>query len=177
LCEIRPFWIAGVLVARGFRPARPAGWAYDRNGLTSVVFVALALVTIPQALAFDLLFSHAMEGRIISAVVHLYAIGWSLALAYELNTRPHVIVDGHATFHFPLLQTIVVELANIQSVRYVMQRPRGIPRFGFGKAGLVVDLKAGTRIDRPMLGRSTSRIFVAADNVATLERALSGCNL
>jgi hypothetical protein len=136
------------------------------------MLIALAVLTVPQALAFDLLFSHAAVVRIVSAVAHVYAIVWSLALADALQSEPHTITDGRATFRFPLLQSVDLDLADIASLEAVKRRPRGVPRFGLGKEGIVVSLKGAVRIKRPMLARSACRIFVAADDLRSLERAL-----
>lgn len=171
--DIRPFLRVFQFAIRGFRAPRGAGWSYDRGGVKSVMLVALAVATIPQALAFDLLFSHAQAVRVISGVVHGYAIVWSLALAQALQTEPHVIAGRWATFRFPLLQSIDVPLADIESVEVVRGAPRDVPRFGLGKVGLVIRLKAAVRIDRPLRARSTSAIFVAADDLRGMQRALA----
>jgi hypothetical protein len=39
------------MVAGGFRTRRVPGWSYDRDNLKSIMFMALAVITIPQAFA------------------------------------------------------------------------------------------------------------------------------
>lgn len=173
ICEIRPFALAFAMVASGFRERRIPGWSYDPDGLKSITLTALAVITIPQAFVFDLFFSHNGAARIVCAVLHLYAIAWSLALAYALRTEPHVVAEGRALFRFPLLQSIDIALADIESMEILSLAPRGVPRFGLGKAGIMMRLKAPARINGPVLQRSTSGIFVAAADLNGLKGALS----
>jgi hypothetical protein len=172
LYEIRPFVLTAVLISRGFRSRPIPGWPYNRDGVSSFALIALAVITVPQALALDLLFSHSATLRIASALLHLYAIVWLLALAHALQSEPHVIADGRATFRFPLLQAVTIAVTDIEAVQHVRFRPPGMARFGLGKSGIVLQLKQPVRIDRPMFARSTSNIFVAADDPRALAGAL-----
>jgi hypothetical protein len=137
---------------------------YDRDGLNSLVLIALAIITVPQAFVIDLLFSHSEALRIVSGIGHVYAIVWTLALASAMRSEPHVVADGRATFRFPLLQSIDVSLNDIESVKRVESRPCGIARFGLGKSGIIINLRQAVRINRPAFSRPIFQLFVAGDD-------------
>ena len=161
-------------VLAGCRVARRAGYAYDGGGTTGVVLVAFAVLSITEALAFDLLLVHAPVWRTCSDVVHAYAVIWMLALASALRTEPHVVDAVGATFRTAFLRSARISRADVTAVEDVAGRPpRGAVRLGIGSRLLRITLRAPAAV-RDLIGeRSVTVLYVAADDPAALRRALT----
>ncbi|HEY4441982.1 MAG TPA: hypothetical protein VGN14_16100, partial [Candidatus Elarobacter sp.] len=163
-----------------FRAAAPRGaFAYDDRGNTPLLLGAIAVLTIPELLVLDFALWHVPVWRITSALVHVYAIVWSLGFAEAFRTLPHVVRDGHATFRTLFFTELTVALSDVAAVETVELDRRAIRRerrFGVRTPARWVRVHLREpAVVRSWLApeRAVTTFIVAADEPATLARALA----
>ena len=169
----------------GFRHALPPGFSYVRRWASMPLFIAMPVLIVPEMIAFDFVLWNAGWWRLLSDVLHVYAMLWAIGVAATARMRPHRVDDARVRLRFGCLRRLDLERANIASARVhgtvASEFKRALRRAG-DAVTLTLDGVPAVELTlrEPVIVRSISgrdrpvcRVFVAADDPAAFATALA----
>ena len=169
----------------GFRQTLPPGYSYVRRWASMPLFIAMPVLIVPEMVAFDFVLWNAGWWRLLSDVLHMYAMLWAIGVAATARMRPHRVDAARVRLRFGCLRRIDLERANIASARVhgtvASDFKRALRRAGDavtltldGVPAVELTLREPVVV-RSVAGRTRSvrRVFVAADDPAAFAAALA----
>jgi hypothetical protein len=172
-------------VCGGFRRPLPPGFSYVRRWASMPLFVAMPVLVVPEMIAFDFVLWNAGWWRLVSDVLHVYAMLWAIGVAATARIRPHRCDAEHVRLRFGCLRRLDLERVNIATARVHGALANDFKRT-LRRAGDAVTLMLDgvptveLTLHEPVVVRSLSgrprsvrRVFVAADDPAAFAAALA----
>jgi hypothetical protein len=168
----------------GFRRSLPPGFSYVRRWASMPLFLAMPVLVVPEMIALDFVLWNAGGWRLLSDVLHVYAMLWAIGVAATARTHPHRCDAEHVRLRFGCLRRLDLDRTNIATARVHGTMTRDFKR-ALRRAGDAVTLTLDgvptveltlrePVIVRSVTGRKRSvhRVFVAADEPAAFAAAL-----
>ena len=169
----------------GFRRPLPPGFSYVRRWASLPLFIAMPVLIVPEMIAFDFVLWNAGWWRLVSDVLHVYAMLWVIGVAATARIRPHRCDAERVRLRFGCLRRLDLERANIATARVhgglADEFKRALRRAGDavtltldGVPTVELTLREPVVV-RSITGRTRSvrRVFVAADDPAAFAAALA----
>jgi membrane protein YdbS with pleckstrin-like domain len=169
----------------GFRRPLPPGFSYVRRWASMPLFIAMPVLIVPEMIAFDFVLWNAGWWRLVSDVLHAYAMLWAIGVAATARIRPHRCDAERVRLRFGCLRRLDLKRANIATAR-VHGTVAGDFKRTLRRAGDAVTLMLDgvptveLTLHEPVVVRSISgrmrpvrRVFVAADDPAAFAAALA----
>ncbi len=101
----------------GFRRPLPAGFSYVRRWASMPLFVAMPVLIVPEMIAFDFVLWNAGWWRVLSDVLHVYAMLWAIGIVATARIRPHRCDAEGVRLRFGCLRRLDLERANVANAR------------------------------------------------------------
>ena len=169
----------------GFRRPLPPGFSYVRRWASMPLFIAMPVLIVPEMIAFDFVLWNAGGWRVLSDVLHVYAMLWAIGVAATARMRPHRCDSDRVRLRFGCLRRLDLDRANIATARVhgtvADDLKRTLRRAG-NVATLTLDGVPAVELTlhepvavRSMTGRlrSIKRVFVSADEPVAFAAALA----
>ena len=172
-------------VCGGFRRPLPPGFSYVRNWASSPLLLAMPLFVIPEMIAFDFVLWNAGWWRLLSDVLHVYAMLWAIGVVATARIRPHRCDGDRVRLRFGCLRRLDLDRANIATAsvhgtvsagfRRTLRRAGDAMTFTLDGVPAVELTLREPVVVRSIAGRTRSvrRVFVAADDPVAFAAALA----
>ncbi len=169
----------------GFRRPLPPGFSYVRRWASMPLVLAMPVLIVPEMIAFDFALWNAGWWRLLSDVLHVYAMLWAIGVAATARLRPHRCDDDRVRLRFGCLRRLDLERANIATARVhgtVAGDFKRVLRGAGDAVSMTLDGVPAVELTlhepvavRSLTGhmRSVRRVFVCADDPAAFAAALA----